>query len=174
MPLILTFPDSENKPLWIPPTPSETYGLNRRIKQGSWCLGFGYLMMPIMAQIAYLAKNHHRPWLLCFFCYAIKPFYAFIKLFLQYLSIPYCEHSKFHCHVYGKSSLHRHAVCTPLPVTAEGWVSGTEDGSHLTWVPEWVALFLTLILSPSSQRQFCHTGWGKPPSWHGGPGISGK
>lgn len=33
------------------------------------------------------------------------------------------------------------------------WVSEIRDGSNLTLIPKWVALFLTLVLSPSSQRQ---------------------
>ena len=64
----------------MPPIPSETHSLYTRKNRAVGIWDFDYPVKPILVKSADLAKNHHIKY--CFFCYAIKPFYAFIKMFI--------------------------------------------------------------------------------------------
>lgn len=149
VPLILVFQDLENKSKWMSPIPSETHSLYTREKQCSLCMGFMVRQWsPCQPKAPIWQKSPY--WILSFFCYAIKPFYAFIKLVIinarWHLRIPLSLLWK----ILPQTDLQSSPLYLPL---LRGWVSGTWDGSHLTLMPEWAAF----TPNPCPEPEFTET-----------------
>jgi len=139
------------------PRLQKTCNLHTSAKRCSWCLAYWLPSGAHIGQRCLFSKNHHWAWTLGFFCYALRPFRVFIKLFpyVNCLLWELNDISKFHWHFYRKCFLQSASFYIPL---LRGWVSGIWDGSHLTLISEWTSF----IPNPCPRLQFTEINFATP------------